>query len=81
MHRIGRVEQNTRMLNAKELAVFGDAGNVIGVVQVILDVFSPDTLWDLSAKKTVLLRGSHLENLLLKNQARVFIFRRKTVRT
>lgn len=51
MRRIGRVEQNTRMLNTKELAVFGNAGNVIGVVQVILDVFSPDTLWDPSAKK------------------------------
>lgn len=38
------------MLNAKEMVVFGNAGNVIGVVQVILDVFSPDTLWDLSAK-------------------------------
>jgi hypothetical protein len=41
------------MLNAKEMAVFGDAGTVIDVVQVILDVFSPDTLWDMSAKNSL----------------------------
>jgi hypothetical protein len=35
------------MLEAKEMAVFGDARNVTGIVQVILDMFGPDTLENL----------------------------------
>jgi len=65
MGRIHRVLYNTRILGAKEITVLGDARSIIDVVQVILDVFSPDTLYETcQRRKKFLTVRPDFENLL-----------------
>jgi hypothetical protein len=54
MRRIHRVVYNTGILRSKEITVLGSARSIISIVQVILDVFSPDSLRNLLVYEVLL---------------------------